>query len=377
MCILQQLLTSTRSPGEACIAIIKDTAFVYENEAVIGKVLHEYFTNGKLKREDIFITSKLPLTAHAPEDVEKVIKLQLEALQVDYIDLYLVHCPVPFQVVFYENDVCNCLRREREQCVTLVTSNQSSCREKDTFAPAIVDGLQVPVTIDHVDTWHAVEKLYDAGKVKVPASFLLFLRDNALGLSNFNAKQLQNVYDHARIKPANLQVLPFPINGFVYLSKKIAFFIVGASVLNAIYIGHKQSYSSCALGLSNFNAKQLQNVYDHARIKPANLQVLLRHLIQRGIAVIPKSVNPERNFGIPEDFPSNSFFFPRYEPCHLFSVKENFGVFDFTLSAEEMQKLDDIKTRTRVRNFSAIAHPFYPFEDVDKSKVPVVSFKAD
>ncbi|KHJ83728.1 oxidoreductase, aldo/keto reductase family protein [Oesophagostomum dentatum] len=78
-----------------------DTAFIYRNERVIGNVLREYFDSGRLKRSDIFITSKLPYTAHAPEDVEKCANTQLEALQLDYIDLYLMHCPVPVKVSIY------------------------------------------------------------------------------------------------------------------------------------------------------------------------------------------------------------------------------------------------------------------------------------
>ncbi|KHJ76528.1 hypothetical protein OESDEN_23852 [Oesophagostomum dentatum] len=75
-----------------------DTAYLYGNEAIIGKTLKDYFKTGKLKREDVFITTKLPPSAHAPEDVEKCVDIQLKALQVDYIDLYLIHAPMPFQV---------------------------------------------------------------------------------------------------------------------------------------------------------------------------------------------------------------------------------------------------------------------------------------
>ncbi|CAJ0589320.1 unnamed protein product [Cylicocyclus nassatus] len=303
-------LTAALKAALDCGYRLIDTAFVYGNEAVIGKVLHEYFTNGKLKREDIFITSKLPLTAHAPADVEKVLKMQLDALQLEYLDLYLVHCPVPFQ------------------------------KQGDTFDLAFVDGMQVPLTIDHVETWHAMEKLYDAGKVK------------ALGLSNFNTKQVQNVYDHARIKPSNLQVechLYWPQTELFPLCKKLNMSLTAYGPLGS-------------RGRTVFNEKMIWPEGDPLtdplvkefaeKYKKTTAQVLLRHLIQRGIAVIPKSVKPER-------------------------VKENFNVFDFTLSAQEMEKLDSIKKRTRLFLFDfAIKHPFYPFEDVDKSKVPVVSLQA-
>lgn len=70
-----------------------DTAFVYRNEAVIGKVLNEWISMGKLKREDIFITTKLPPECQNGDLVEDYLKQSLESLQIDYVDLYLIHSP--------------------------------------------------------------------------------------------------------------------------------------------------------------------------------------------------------------------------------------------------------------------------------------------
>ncbi|VDM78032.1 unnamed protein product, partial [Strongylus vulgaris] len=146
---------------------IQDTAFLYNNEALIGKVLKDYIASGKAKREDIFITTKLPFTAHDPKDVEDCVNLQLKALQVDYIDLYLMHCPMPLKVTFS-------MSLKNRGWLVLDQKNRLSLKGKadDSFAPALENGMQIP----------------------------------AIGLSNFNTTQLQNVYDHARIKPANLQV---------------------------------------------------------------------------------------------------------------------------------------------------------------------------
>lgn len=73
-----------------------DCAPVYMNEHVIGKVLKSWFDAGKLTREDLFITTKLPPNGNRAATVEKYLKRSLEALQLDYIDLYLIH--VPFAV---------------------------------------------------------------------------------------------------------------------------------------------------------------------------------------------------------------------------------------------------------------------------------------
>jgi alcohol dehydrogenase (NADP+) len=71
-----------------------DTAWVYENESAIGQVLKKWLSSGKLAREDLFVTTKLPMVGVHPDRVETFMKKSLENLQLDYVDLYLIHFPV-------------------------------------------------------------------------------------------------------------------------------------------------------------------------------------------------------------------------------------------------------------------------------------------
>lgn len=70
-----------------------DTAFAYQNEQIIGNVLKEWITSGRVKREDLFITTKLPPSCLEAGSVESYMKKSLEALQLDFVDLYLIHVP--------------------------------------------------------------------------------------------------------------------------------------------------------------------------------------------------------------------------------------------------------------------------------------------
>ncbi|HEX7584640.1 MAG TPA: aldo/keto reductase, partial [Prolixibacteraceae bacterium] len=74
-----------------------DCAYIYGNEAEIGLALHDAMKAGLVKREELFITSKLWNSDHAPERVETAIRKSLKDLQLDYLDLYLIHWPVAFK----------------------------------------------------------------------------------------------------------------------------------------------------------------------------------------------------------------------------------------------------------------------------------------
>ena len=78
---------------EALIAGFRhiDTAAIYQNETEIGQALKEVFAEGEIKREDLFITSKLWNDAHGEDEVNPALQESLQRLQLDYLDLYLIH----------------------------------------------------------------------------------------------------------------------------------------------------------------------------------------------------------------------------------------------------------------------------------------------
>ena len=151
-------------PGEVAAAVKAginagyrhvDCAAIYGNEKEIGSALKEAFSS-ICKREDSFIVSKLWNTKHDPRDVRPACEETLRDLQLDYLDLYLIHWPMGFE------------------------------RGEDDF-PKNPDGTVRYAYIPLTDTWKAMEELVDAGLVK------------HIGLSNFNSKQIDDVCVHTYV----------------------------------------------------------------------------------------------------------------------------------------------------------------------------------
>ena len=139
-----------------------DCASVYQNEDQIGKVLEGLFKDGTVKREDLFITSKVWNDQH--REVRKACAKSLKDLGLSYIDLYFVHWPFPN----YHAPGCD-----------------GDSRNPDS-KPFSVD--------EFMDTWKQLEELYDQGLVK------------AIGMSNMTVAKLARVLPLCRIKPAALEM---------------------------------------------------------------------------------------------------------------------------------------------------------------------------
>ena len=150
-----------------------DAAPVYGNEAEVGEAIGASLRELGLSRAAIFVTSKLFNSEHDPAHVHAACAHTLADLGLDYLDMYLIHWPQQF-----------------EKCGR---GNVSRARN--------ADGSIRYAHIRLADTWAAMEALVDAGLVR------------AIGVSNFNVKQLRSVCEGARIKPACNQVVPhsFPI----------------------------------------------------------------------------------------------------------------------------------------------------------------------
>ncbi len=148
-----------------------DCAERYRNEQAIGDAFHAALTAGDaggVRREDLFVTTKLWNTNHRPQRVKPAFDASLRRLQVDYIDCYIIHTPFAFQP----------------------GDNQDP---RDDHGQVIYDP---GVTL--LDTWQALERLVDDGRCK------------SIGLSDINLEKLRPLVAAARIKPAVVQVESHP-----------------------------------------------------------------------------------------------------------------------------------------------------------------------
>ena len=148
-----------------------DTAYHYQNERFIGQKLNELFDTNVIKREDIFITTKVWNTFHKRESVIKGLNSSLQALGLKQVDLALIHFPLAFQE----------------------DPDESSYLE-GTFIPVNEQGLTLDLDVDVAETWRGMEDALRAGLTK------------SIGISNFNITQVERILRTGSIKPVVNQV---------------------------------------------------------------------------------------------------------------------------------------------------------------------------
>jgi 2,5-diketo-D-gluconate reductase A len=217
-----------------------DTASSYGNETAVGNAIKK----SGVAREELFITTKLWASDTGYENTKKAFEKSLKNLQLDYLDLYLIHQPIG----------------------------------------------------DVHGSWQAMEELYKAGKIR------------AIGVSNFHPDRVMDFIVFNEIAPAVNQIETHPFNQQIETQKFLQ--------ENNVQI---QSWASFAEGKNDlFKNELLASI--GKKYNRSIAQVVLRWLIQRGVAVIPKSVRKER-------------------------MEENINVFDFELSADDINTIQSLDTK--------------------------------
>jgi 2,5-diketo-D-gluconate reductase A len=222
-----------------------DTAEMYGNEKEVGEAI----AKSGLDRGDVFVTSKLSNDAHLPDDARAAFDLSLEELGFDYLDLFLIHWPLPTRY----------------------------------------DG-------DFVSTWRTLEEFYRDGRAR------------SIGVSNFQPHHIRRLHAEAEVPPAINQIEVHP-----YLTQDD---VRGFCAEHQIAI---EGWSPIGQG-RELDDPTIREIAERIGKTPA--QVVLRWHIERGDIVFPKSVTPAR-------------------------IKENFAIFDFELSGEDVEAISALDKNER------------------------------
>lgn len=263
-----------------------DAACDYGNEREAGAGLRAAIAAGLCRREDLWVTSKLWNTYHAPEHVRPALERTLADLGLDYLDLYLVHFPIAQAFVPFE---------ERYPPGWFTDAGNPD---------AGMELARVPLA----DTWKALEDTVRAGLVR------------HIGVCNYGTALLQDLLNYATIRPSVLQIELHPYltqQKLVRFCREKGIAVTGFSPLGAL--------SYVQLGMAGSGDSVLDEpavVAAARRLGKTPAQVVLRWGIQRGTAIVPKTERPDR-------------------------LRENLALFDFALDDAEMRAIDALDQHRR------------------------------
>src|SRR4051812_20271329 len=227
-----------------------DASERYRNEKEVGEAMQEVFKAGKIKRSDVFIATKLWNNNHRPQRVKPAFEASLKKLQLDYVDLYLIHTPFAFQPGDEQDP-------------------------RDANGNVIYDP-----GVNLLDTWGALEELVREGKCK------------AIGLSDVGLEKLNKIFEAATIKPAvvHLESHPYlPEWDLLDYCRKHGIVMQAFAAL-----GHNSEPNLLADPIITSIAE---------RVGKTPAQVALAWAIQRGTALLTTSKTPNR---IAENFDLSS-----------------------------------------------------------------------